>query len=605
MRYFSVLFMRKIAFISLLLIYCGSLPAQLSFKTVVPEEALVEGESFNVQYVVEDMETVSGYVKPSFKNFIVVNGPQMYQGEFYFNGKRKPLNNTVYTLNAIKPGKFRVPGIEAIVNGRKMRSNDAWVIVISRKEAMRNRRQNGGIDENSASFLKPNEDPYKKIKENLFVRVQVDKKVCFAGEPVVATFKLYSRLRSQSDIIKNPGFYGFTVQDMISLNDRVSNVERINGEIYDVHTIRQVQLYPLRAGNFSIDRMELINQVEFSTSAVSKRPEQDIFEGIFDDPMMNPGTDVKRFETSISTEPINITVKPVPDTNKPANYTGATGLFSIKTSLEKNELAKNEEGYLRVSITGSGNFSQLEAPVINWPANVEGFAPSVIDTLDKMFTPLKGSRTFRYAFIASEVGQYNLPAISFSFFNPDSNRFKTVTSKTLGVTATNKAKPTAVIRNNNPKVSIADINRKYSLIAAGIILVVVLVVLVYWLTRKKEKVKRPEIRTIYISPTEMLEPAMQMIPAESKDFYTALQQCTWNFLEQYFDFSKTGRSKHSLRQFLLAQQTDPKIIAEFEHLLDTIGAGIYTGAEMVGTRSELVDTMRYQLERLVASNLQQ
>ena len=55
------------------------------------------------------------------------------------------------------------------------------------------------------------------------MKVLVDKRVCFVGEPVTAIFKLYSRLESKSDIVKNPGFYGFTVQDMINLDDKLTD----------------------------------------------------------------------------------------------------------------------------------------------------------------------------------------------------------------------------------------------------------------------------------------------------------------------------------------------------------------------------------------------
>ena len=73
------------------------------------------------------------------------------------------------------------------------------------------------------------------MQQNLFMKVLVDKRVCFVGEPVTATFKLYSRLESKSDIVKNPGFYGFTVQDMINLDDKLTAVENINGKNFDVH----------------------------------------------------------------------------------------------------------------------------------------------------------------------------------------------------------------------------------------------------------------------------------------------------------------------------------------------------------------------------------
>ena len=83
--------------------------------------------------------------------------------------------------------------------------------------------------------------------------------------PSRLTFKLYSRLESKSDIVKNPGFYGFTVQDMINLDDRLTAVENINGKNFDVHIVRKdCELYPLRPGIFNIDAMEVQNRVEFS-----------------------------------------------------------------------------------------------------------------------------------------------------------------------------------------------------------------------------------------------------------------------------------------------------------------------------------------------------
>ena len=128
--------------------------------------------------------------------------------------------------------------------------------MISKADALKKGRPN--MQESNADyFLGPGEDPYAKMQRNLFMKVLVDKRSCFVGEPVTATFKLYSRLESKSDIVKNPGFYGFTVQDMISLDDKFSTTENINGKNFDVHLVRKVQLYPLQAGIFNIDAMEV------------------------------------------------------------------------------------------------------------------------------------------------------------------------------------------------------------------------------------------------------------------------------------------------------------------------------------------------------------
>ena len=245
----------------------------------------------------------------------------------------------------------------------------------------------------------------------------VDKRSCFIGEPVLATFKLYSRLESKSDIVKNPGFYGFTVHDMVNLSDKQVVPENVNGKAFDVHTIRKVQLYPLQAGVFTIDAMEVKNNIEFSRSTVNKKTEQEIVEGV----LGNNESDEKKgnteaFESSMSTEPVTINVKPLPDKTKPISFEGATGLFTISAEAVKNKLSREEGDMLEITISGKGNFVQLNAPAVQWPKGMEGFEPSVKDSLDKSASPLTGSRTYRYPFVSATAGEYTIPGITFSFF---------------------------------------------------------------------------------------------------------------------------------------------------------------------------------------------
>ena len=55
---------------------------------------------------------------------------------------------------------------------------------------------------------------------------------------------------------------------MVNVNDQAQTEEKLNGHWFDVHTILKVQLYPLQSGIFTIDPMELANEVEFSCSVV-------------------------------------------------------------------------------------------------------------------------------------------------------------------------------------------------------------------------------------------------------------------------------------------------------------------------------------------------
>jgi hypothetical protein len=168
--------------------------------------------------------------------------------------------------------------------------------------------------------------------------------------------------------------------------------------------------------------MEVQNEVAFTKSSVNNKPEQEITEGL----PFEKAKGENSYENTISTKAVMITVKALPENNKPEDFAGATGNFNISSRLVKNEIAKNEEGFFEVMVSGKGNFTQLAAPEIKWPDDIEGFAPIIKDSMDKMKLPLEGFRIFRYPFIASKPGTYILPAIRFSFFDTEAKQYKSV-----------------------------------------------------------------------------------------------------------------------------------------------------------------------------------
>jgi BatD DUF11 like domain len=581
--------MKQVFFISFLLLASFFSSAQVTFKTIVPQEAVATGESFRVQYVVEGAGKVLAVSAPSFKGFRLVNGPEVYDGHSSYQTNARPLHNTTYILEAIKPGRYIIPGAVVTINGKTWRSNDATVMVISKEEAALQQQQNGQAEENAA-YLVPGEDAYRKINQNLFVKVLVNKRSCYTGEPVVATFKLYSRLQSKSDIVKNPGFYGFTVQDMVSLSDKVMTVEQLNGKLFDVHTIRQVQLYPLQAGQFTIDPMEIRNSVEFSRSAVNRKTEQQVTEGVYsnDDPVA--GTGAATFETNISTEPVTIHVKPSPVPAKPVDFNGATGKFSISASVEKNRLAKNEEGYLVITIKGKGNFPQLSAPVIEWPAGIEGFEPAVTESTDKHTVPLEGTKTFRYTFVSSKPGNYTLPAIKFSFFDPDTNRYKTIaaTPASLLISTEDRTKAIPVAEE---KESIAAVNKRASLVAAGIVVAFLLVVLIYWFIQKKPTKIITEEKPIVVYPSvdEVLQPAYLLVPAADKDFYAVVQQAIWKYISPRLNLRGSEMNKQVLSQRIAEKNYSPVALLQ---VLEHCEAGMFTNAALEENKEALLEKVK-------------
>jgi len=551
--------------------------AQVNFKAIVPQHPIAPGESFQVQYIIENAEMVSDFSPPLFRGFRLVSGPHMYSGDGPIAQK-----NLVFTLAAIREGIFKIPGASCVADGKLEKSNDVSIRVISQKE----------MDETSY-FLKQDEDPFQKIRDNLFLKLTVDRSACFVGEPLVATFKLYSRLQSKSNIIKNPGFYGFSVYDMVNVNDQAQSEEKLNGHWFDVHTVLKVQLYPLQSGVFTIDPMELANEIEFSRSVVNRKTEQEVTEnmyGVKTDDEENKNAEV--YKVNIRTNPVTVKVKPLPVKNATDTFAGAVGNFSINAFVEKDSVSKNEEDSLIITISGAGNFQRVGSPVVKWPKEIEFFEPSIKDTLNRLQVPLTGERRFRYIFLSNKPGQYTIPPVSFSFFDLSTKSYKTVVSKALTVFVKEK------IKKEQPAVITETVGQGSQLkwwwtAASVIILLVGIFGFLRWKRNKKDQHEELEALNVPIdNPVlveEILMPANSALNKENKIFYRELDRSIWNYFQDRFPDSGMNMTKSDVATLLNRKAVNPEFINELITIIHQCETGVYTNAEMNLNKSELLE----------------
>lgn len=581
----------------LLVLLTFVIKAQSKFVTIVPHGPVVIGEAFQVQYVLEDGTGATNFNAPVFQHFRVAAGPDIYTGSHIQSNNIKQSKNFVFTLVALTTGKLIIPGATIIMNGRQIRSNNTFIDVISKVAAAS--RFDKDQSNNSDYFLQPGEDVQEKIRQNLFMKVLVNKNACFVGEPVVATFKLYSRLESKSDIVKNPGFYGFTVQDMVNLSDNEMFIEKVKGKLFDVHTIRKVALYPLQAGFFTIDAMEVKNRVEFSKSAVNKKTEQEIVEGI----LINNEPEKKKenaeeYESTMNTVPITINVKPLPEKNKPSSFDGATGLFTISAIVVKNKLSTTESDVLEITISGKGNFIQVNAPAVKWPKGIEGFDPLIKDSLNKLSSPLTGSRTYSYPFVATTPGKYIFPAITFSFFNTDSGNYKTITTVPFQLHIDRKMID-SISGFNKKAIHTKAGQNNYWLISVGMVL---LFSGIFWIFRKRKInagqtiIKSTPKNSLPVN--EILAPASLLIKADDQTFYSSLQHSIYNYFNFYFNLSGSEMNKVNIAGKLKESKVDEVLIDDLKNILQQCEAGIFTNANLEVDKNLLLAKTKDVLEKI-------
>ncbi len=544
---------------------------------MVPTEPQVAGISFPVQYVVESDEHIEDFVSPVFRGLRYVSGPSLYNGEKHLSTHTIQVKNIVYTLTAERPGRFTIPGITIQAHGKIFRSATAQVEVVSAQPAIR-----GGLV--PPYVLLPGEDPDKKIAENFFVRVAVDRKACFIGEPIVATFKLYSRLQSRTEIIKNPAFYGFSSYDMVTVNDRQKTVEQISGNIFDVHVLRKVQLFPVQSGLFTIDAMELDNEIEFARSVVFSKPEQEVFEN--NPNRSNTDPNIRVVSKQLSTEPVVIHVKSLPDP-KPG-FNGAVGKFKVTTSLNTKEVEAGRESIFSVIVSGKGNMTQINPPQILWPAGIEIFDPEVKDTFSKQ-VHLSGTREFHYKIIAAKPGTYQFPEVEFISFDPSDKKYHTSTSDELKLEVLR-----AVSVKPEENIFEEKVARKKGWIVFGIAALILAGAFIFYMRGRK-----PKKAVIDHKPTAIEK--LQLLGA-SRRSWTSSQHKQVNLILRTYLAEKLGlpagtQSKNKIAE-LLFKKVGADLAAETMQVLAITELYTYSGIASENDNIKLYDAAVDVISRL-------
>jgi len=581
--------MKRLTFIFIHLLWLPILGlGQVTIETIIAPTVVIAGESFRIQYIISNSSRVESFVPPDFRPFKLVSGPDVYPSVNSASINFKKQVNYIYTLLAAKPGTYQLFPTRAIVDGRQAKSEKLTIRVFPKNTGALRPSYDG---DNSAYFLKPGENVEEKIKNNLFIRLLVDKQSCFIGEPILATFKLYSRLESKSDIVKNPGFYGFTVLDMINLDDKYVTTETIGTKVFDVHTIRKAQLYPLSAGKFTIDPMEISNRIEFSRSAVNKKTEQVIIEGMHPDNENKKGPGKLVFDNEMTTKPVVVNVKPFPEKSKPKNFSGATGRFEISASVVQNKLGINEEGFLEVTISGSGNFLQVSAPVIQWPEGLEGFEPAVKDSLSKFNCPLTGKRVFQYPFVSGKAGDYSIPQVNFSFFNPQTGKYSTLFTSEQQVQITQKK------QTKNPLIAATEEKgNSYYLFYWILGSLLVISIIVFSIIRKSKTANRQmaqQLQSVPQSVEEMLMPARILLYGDEDFFYSALYENTWKYFSNRLKLEGSEVNKQALVNMLQRKKVNNDLIQEVSRILENSEMTKFTKVKFHGNAERAyLETLR-------------
>lgn len=597
--------------------------AQVKFTATVSAAQIGKDEMLQLRLAVENAQTVEEINPPAFANFTVLSGPSQETGMTNINGAVTRYVALSYILKPKRTGTLTIAAATAKADGKKLNSNTVTIKVTN--AATGNNSANNPLqglnpfDDMPVQqapitdyILKKGENAADKINRNMFIKLQTDKTGCYVGEPLIATYKLYTRLKSESNVVKNPSFSGFSVIDMQQPDNISSARETVNGTEYNVYVIRKVQLYPLQAGSFELEPLQMENTVQFIKEAYAAKA-GDMMNDVLREfaEAAIPAEGIETQKAILQSKPAVITIKPLPAENVPPAFNGAVGKFTVKGAVEQNTFSTDDAGRLAIMLEGEGNMQLITAPDVKWPEGIEAFEPVSNEEIIKTTVPVSGRKLLTWNFTAAASGEYTIPPVVFSYFNPATGKYKTDSTGPIKFTVTKGTgkKAAAVVIRAEKK---SWLNRFFSNRIRVVSLVAALIILglLFWLKRDKRKeakkmeqaanadVPEPAAVVPVLPAKNYLENAAALLEADSVVFYTELNAALKEYLSDTLKMPAATLTKKIVADELHRKNVNNSTIVQLQNVMNDIDLQLYAPFAEREKMKDLYNTTVVLLQQL-------
>jgi len=387
---------------------------EITFKVSAPPSIAV-GTPFRVEYMLNSLKGVDFRLASNFSEYfeVLFEAPSVLESASMVNGKvsRTESWTMTLTLRAKKEGTCTIGPATIRIGNSEYKSDPFTINILPQSQAAQAQQQQSRGAQQQSRGGNAASTPID-INESAFIRLIVQKRSVYEQEGFLATFKIYSYHQPTDIRPKFPEFEGFT-QQPIELNEFIPVPEDYNGLRYITYIVKQAILFPQRPGQLTIGSGDVQLTVRVPVQANTRS----IFGGFFDMP--------RSVDIELKSDPTTIDVKPLP-AGKPANFSSAVGSFKMTSKINRTEQKANESVSIELTVTGNGNIRYLKAPEVKFPNDFEVYdmkqgTPNTRITADGV----SGTRTFEYMAIPRFAGDFEIPAVTFSYFDLPSKTYKT------------------------------------------------------------------------------------------------------------------------------------------------------------------------------------
>lgn len=565
----------KSVFALFLFFIASIVQAQVSFTGTATRDGIALNERLRVEFKMNvDGDSFS---PPNFSGFQIASGPITGISQSYVNGKGTFTKSYTYILAPESTGQKTIGAATMSYKGEDYATTPFSVSIT---KAIKDPRATTGSD------------PIREIPEqNIHLVAEVSNASPYLNEAIRVVYKLY--------VSNNSGINGWTETDSPTYADfwseNIDNRDQqvrngtYQGQPYRYLVLREAILYPQKTGRLNIEPLVLDVNVQVPSGRT------DFFGRSF--------MTTEKLKVTAGARSIN--VKDLPQDGRPASFTGAVGQFDFGVTLNRAQLESGESLIASVEAKGIGNLQLMQLPKLEVPAQLEAYEPERVDKTSTTYSGVRGSIADNYTIVPQYGGDYILPDVEFSYFDPATRTYKTINSGESRIEVSGPA----VTANSNSSTNVLKAGDTFAFIKTttdlesieqerfygttvywsvlgGLFLLIPLVLLV----KKRREVVASDVQGRKVKKAnklskKYLSEARKNI-GNAELFYESLERALHNFLKSKLKITTAEMTKQRVDELLQQRYVQTQVRMDFMELLSGAERARYAPSTATGMQQD-------------------
>jgi len=556
------------------------------------------GEQFRLTYTV-NTDDAKGFRAGAIPDaFDVLMGPSTStQSSFQMvNGHTSSSSSITYTyiLSANKNGSFTIPAAHVTAAGKNISSNELHIKVSGQAQ------QGGAQRQNPQSSTGEVRAAGTAISgSDLFIKVTASKQHVREQEPILLTYKVYTLVGLTQLNGKMADLKSFYTREVPLPQEKQFHIETLNGKPYRTVTWQQYVMFPQATGKLEVP------SITYEGIVVQQNRNVDPFEAFF-----NGGSGYVEVKKQIKAPGITIQVDPLPQ--RPANFSGGVGSYSISATLDHTEVKANDPVKLRVEVSGVGNMKLLRQPEVKFPKDFDHYDAKVTDNTKLTTNGLEGSIVYEFLAVPRHQGDFEIPAVEYVYFDTKSNQYKTVRTESFKLHVAKGSGSSSTVYGGQEDVR--QLNRDIHYIKTGptrqhaigdfffgstaywvTLAVLFLGFVSLFIIFRKRAIERADVvkqragRANKVATKRLKKAARLLKDGKQGEFYDEVLRALWGYVGDKLSMPVEQLSRENISQQLQAHNVSEETINLFIGALDECEFARYAPGDARGNMNKVYD----------------